>query len=91
MLLVASLDELSRPSSPSGLLHGYNYMHVALFKSSLKSNDLSAFAFIKLWCCITLCMLTSVSTWMGDRQGRPSAINLCPFVGVDLNLWLTVL
>jgi len=29
---------------------------------------------------------TSVSTWMGDRQGRPSAVNLCPFVGVDLNL-----
>jgi len=33
---------------------------------------------------------TSVSTWMGDRQGRPSAVNLCPFVGVDLNLWSTV-
>jgi len=25
-----------------------------------------------------------VTTWMG--QGRPSAVNLCPFVGVDLNL-----
>jgi len=23
-------------------------------------------------------------TWMGDRQGRPSAVNLFPFVGVDL-------
>jgi len=33
---------------------------------------------------------TSVSTWMGDRQGRPSAVNLCPFVRVDLNLWPTV-
>jgi len=28
----------------------------------------------------------SVSTWMGDRQGRPSAVNLCSFVGVDCNL-----
>jgi len=27
---------------------------------------------------------------MGDHQGRPSTVNLCPFVGVDLNLWLTV-
>jgi len=27
---------------------------------------------------------------MGDRQGRPSDVNLCPFVGVDLNLWPTV-
>jgi len=26
---------------------------------------------------------------MGDRQGRPSAVNLCPFVGVDLNLHVT--
>jgi len=25
-------------------------------------------------------------TWMGDRQERRSAVNLCPFVGVDLNL-----
>jgi len=33
---------------------------------------------------------TSVSTWIGDRQGRPSSVYLCPFVGVDLNLWLTV-
>jgi len=31
-----------------------------------------------------------VSTWMGDLQGRLSAVNLCPFVGVDLNLWPTV-
>jgi len=29
---------------------------------------------------------TLVSTWMGDRQGRPSAVNLRPFVGVNLNL-----
>jgi len=27
-----------------------------------------------------------VYVWMGDRQGRLSAVNLCPFVGVDLNL-----
>jgi len=27
-----------------------------------------------------------VSTWMGDHQGRLSVVNLCPFVGVDLNL-----
>jgi len=27
---------------------------------------------------------------MSDRQERPSAVNLCPFVGVDLNLWPTV-
>jgi len=33
---------------------------------------------------------TSVSTWMGDHQGRPSAVNLCPFVGVEINLWPTV-
>jgi len=26
------------------------------------------------------------NTCMGDRQGRLSAVNLCPFVGVDLNL-----
>jgi len=25
-------------------------------------------------------------TRMGDCQRRPSAVNLCPFVGVDLNL-----
>jgi len=25
-------------------------------------------------------------TWMGERQGRLSAVNLCPFVGVDLNM-----
>jgi len=29
---------------------------------------------------------TSVSTWMGDDQERPGAVNLCLFVGVDLNL-----
>jgi len=29
-------------------------------------------------------------TWTGDRQGRPSAVNLCPFVDVDLNRWPTV-
>jgi len=29
---------------------------------------------------------SSVSTWMGDRQGSLRAANLCPFVGVDLNL-----
>jgi len=27
---------------------------------------------------------------MGDRQGRLSTVNLCPFVDVDLNLWPTV-
>jgi len=27
-----------------------------------------------------------ICTWMGDRQGRPSAVNLRPLVGVDLNL-----
>jgi len=27
-----------------------------------------------------------VSAWMGDCQGRPSSVKLCPFVGVDLNL-----
>jgi len=32
---------------------------------------------------------TSVSTWMGDHQLRPSAVNQCPFVGVDLNMWPT--
>jgi hypothetical protein len=31
-----------------------------------------------------------VSTWMGDRQGRLSAVSLSPFVGVGLNLWPTV-
>jgi len=31
-----------------------------------------------------------VSNWMGDRQGRPSAVNRCPFVGVDLNRRPTV-
>jgi len=39
---------------------------------------------------LQLATSTSVSTWMGDHQGRPSAENLCPFVGVDINLWLTV-
>ena len=29
---------------------------------------------------------TAASTWMGDHQGRPYAVYLCPFVGVDLNL-----
>jgi len=33
---------------------------------------------------------TSISTWMGDRQGRLSAVNLCPFVTVDLNLRPTI-
>ena len=28
----------------------------------------------------------SVSTWMGDRQERPSAVTLGPFVGVDFKL-----
>jgi len=27
-----------------------------------------------------------LGTWMGDRQGRPSVVNLCPFIGVDLDL-----
>jgi len=27
---------------------------------------------------------------MGDHQRRPSTVNLCPFVGVDLNLLPTV-
>jgi len=31
-----------------------------------------------------------ISTWMGDHQGRVSAVNLCPFVCVDLNMWPTV-
>jgi len=36
-------------------------------------------------------MSTTVSTRMGDRQERPSAMNRCPFVGdVDLNLWPNV-
>jgi len=25
-------------------------------------------------------------TWMGDRQGKSSPVNLCPFVGVNHNL-----
>jgi len=29
---------------------------------------------------------SSVSTWMGDHQERLDAVNLDPFVGVDLNL-----
>jgi len=33
--------------------------------------------------------LSLVSTWMGDRQGKPSAVNLCLFVDVDLNLHVT--
>jgi len=28
---------------------------------------------------------TSVSTWMGDRHGKPGTVNLGPFVGVDLH------
>jgi len=28
----------------------------------------------------------SVSTWMGDHQGRPDVVNLGPFIGVDFNL-----
>jgi len=28
----------------------------------------------------------SVGTWMGDHQEIPGAVNLGPFVGVDLNL-----
>jgi len=37
---------------------------------------------------LKLSSLTSspFSTWMSDHQGRLSAVNLCPFVGVDLNL-----
>jgi len=27
---------------------------------------------------------------MGGRQEKLSAVNLCPFVGVDINLWPTV-
>jgi len=33
---------------------------------------------------------TSLNTWMGDCLGIQSTVNLCPFVGVDLNVWLTV-
>jgi len=29
-----------------------------------------------------------VSSWMGDHQGRPAAVNQGAFVGVDFNLWL---
>jgi len=29
---------------------------------------------------------TSVSTWMGDHQGRPGALNLALFIDVDFNL-----
>jgi len=35
---------------------------------------------------LELCNVEQISTWMGDRQGRPSDVNLSPFVGVDLNL-----
>jgi len=41
-------------------------------------------------CSLKLSNVYSVSTRMGDRQGRPSTVNLCPFVGVDLNPWSTV-
>jgi len=34
--------------------------------------------------------MTLVSAWMGDHRGRPGAVNLGPFVGVDLNLRPTV-
>jgi len=40
------------------------------------------------WSWVTL---SQVSTLMGDRQGSPSAVHLCPIVGVDHNLWPTVL
>jgi len=33
---------------------------------------------------------TSVSTWMGDHQGRLDAVNLNPFVDVDVTVWPTV-
>jgi len=29
-------------------------------------------------------MSNSVSTWMGDYQGRPDAVNQDPFIGVDM-------
>jgi len=32
---------------------------------------------------------TSVSTGMGDHQGRPGAVYLGPFVGVNFSLWST--
>jgi len=35
-------------------------------------------------------MSTLASTWMGDHQGRLGVVNLDPFVGEDLNLFLTV-
>jgi len=35
-------------------------------------------------------MSTSISTWMGDHQGRTGAVNLCPFVDTDLNMRLIV-
>jgi len=35
-------------------------------------------------------MSTSVSTWMVDHQGRLGAVNLGPFVSVDLNLRPTI-
>jgi len=39
---------------------------------------------------IRICLFSQGSTWMGDRQGRPGAVNLGPFVGVGLNMWPTV-
>jgi len=32
----------------------------------------------------------AVITWMGDHQGRLGAVNLGPFVDIDLNFWLPV-
>jgi len=60
--------------------HGHRFSHLLLrwrpmLARSLKVNIMSS----------------PVSIWMGDRQGRPSAVNLRPFVGVDFNLRPTVI
>jgi len=40
MVLVASLYELSRPSSPSGLLHGFTYVFGVKYHNSTNQNIL---------------------------------------------------
>jgi len=58
------------------------FIFVILFAVTTKPNSVA--------CSWSYGSLTSVSTWLVDHQGRLGAVNLGPFIDVDVNLWLTV-
>jgi len=78
--LFSPFDNVNRP--------GYSACQTILW--NLRGNELFRVGdqgYIAQWLVhSSLDTSTSVSTWMGNHQGRPDAENLAPFVLVDLNL-----